>query len=164
MVALALLGYYYIWEGNLSFPAIICRFDVFSVQLQLSFPICSAKQKLGSWLLTFTSSLCSYWATVPLESLFYPRIKSGMESLLHFGFGFPSSFLIWLRVLPGHWVRAAPRGLPPSGQPRRARSWSSLPLRARDTAALSILPSCCASAAASSFLTFLLCFQHQFQH
>lgn len=149
--ALALLGYCYIWESHLSFSAIICRFDVSSVQLQLSFPICSAKKKLGSWLLTFMSILCDYWLMVPLESLSYSQ-KIWNEVL--------ASFWICLSFFFHHvaqsfaWAQhhGYPLGLPPSGQLCPA-GWRSS-LHAQDTAALPVLLCFCASAATSKFLDF----------
>lgn len=70
-----------------------------------AFPSILQSKSFGSYILTFMTSLCGYWITAPLESLFYPS-KFGPETLLHLVF--LSSFLRWLRVLPGHWVTAAP--------------------------------------------------------
>lgn len=151
--ALALLAYCYIWESHLSFSAIICRFDVSSVQLQLSFPICSAKKKLGSWLLTFMSILCDYWLMVLLESLSYSQkiwnaVLASLWICLSFFFHHVAQSFAWAQY------HDYPLGLPPSGQLHPA-GWRSS-LHAQDTAALPVSLCFCASAAATKFLTFSL--------
>lgn len=60
-------------KGSFIFPRRNLQVWCFSraTTAELSHLFCKAK--VGSWPLTFTSSLCGYRVTVSLESLFYPR-------------------------------------------------------------------------------------------
>jgi len=77
-----------------------------------------------------------------------------MENLLRFVFCFSVFFPHTSQSFARTLSQGYPPGLAPSGQSRRAESWSSLSLHALDTAALPTLPSRCA--AASSFWTVTL--------
>lgn len=146
-----------------SFPAIICKFDVSSVQLQwrqwvspISNPICSVSHLLFSkaearkltqllWPLPAVAELQFHWNAQFIHE------KSGMGSLLWISLLFP------LMIQSSAWSLSQGHTL---GQPHRAGSWSWPNLHTWGTAAL---PRLSHGACATESQLLDLYFQHEFQ-